>query len=64
MTGHFGALIPGDRPQQHRRQIAHPRGQRRMERIAAMEGKMQQPNHPPLALDERADRGLVVGAGD
>ena len=35
-----------------------------MERVAVALGQMQQPDEPGLALDERADRGLLVLADD
>ena len=64
MTGHFGALVPGDRPQQRRRQIGHPRLQGIVQRLAVALNKMQQSDHPGLPFDERADRRALVLADD
>jgi hypothetical protein len=60
VLSHLGALVPGDRPSQSWRQLTEAL----TERVAVALGQAQQPDETGLALDERADRGLLVFADD
>ena len=64
VTGHFGSLIPGDRPQQRRRQVRHPRFQCVVQCVAVSLRKMQQSDHLGLPFNERADRRARVLTDD
>src|SRR5215218_3271188 len=64
MTGHFGSLVPGDRPQQRRRQVRHPQLQSVVQGVAVALQKMQQSDHPGLPFNERTDRRALVLAYD
>ena len=44
--------------------IAHPSRQRHVQVLSAALRKVQQPNHPGLTLDQRADRGSLVLTDD
>jgi hypothetical protein len=62
--GHFGSLIPGERPQQRRRHVDHPRFQCVVQGVAVSLRKMQQSDHPGLPFRERADRRALVLTDD
>jgi hypothetical protein len=64
VTGHFGSLVPGDQPQQRRRQVRPTRPQCFVQGVSVALRKMQQSDHPGLPFDERADRLALVLADD
>jgi hypothetical protein len=64
VTGHLRALVPGDRPQQARRQVTHPVFQRIVEGVAVAPGKMKQPDQAGLSFDEGAYRRPLALADD
>src|SRR5689334_24907117 len=64
MTCHLGALVPGDRSQQGRWEIAEPVPQRLVQALAVAAGEVQEPDQSGRALDERADRRALVSADD
>jgi hypothetical protein len=64
MPRHLGALIPGDRSQQGCGQVGHPGCQRVVQGVAVTPGQVQQPDHPGLPFDQRADCRALVLADD
>ena len=64
VASYLRALVPGDRPQQHRREVAHARSERGVEGVTVALRQMQPTDEAGLVFDQRADRRALVLADE